>query len=204
MKEYQDHYFRKAKQENYPARSVYKLQEIDAKFHLLRPGMRLLDLGASPGSWTLWASRRVGTHGSVFACDLNPLTIALPDNVRFFQEDVFTRTQAFEEQLCAQAPFDGILSDMAPKTTGSVFTDQARSHNLALEAYAVAKRYLRRQGAFVVKIFMGPDVESYLKTLKQDFASVKTFKPKSSRSESKETFIIGMDFCGNGSAQDHA
>ncbi len=200
MKEYRDHYFLKAKRENYPARSVYKLQELDARFHLLKQGLRVLDLGASPGSWTLFAAQKVGSSGHVVACDLKAVTIDLPRQVEFFMENVFERSIAFEETLRAKGPFDLVISDMAPSTTGSGITDQARSFALAEEAFHVAEEHLAHNGNFVVKIFMGPDVQTLVASMRSAFTTVKIFKPKSSRSESKETFITGLGFCGTGSA----
>ena len=99
MKEYRDHYFLKAKQENYPARSVYKLKEIDGRFKIFRKGMKVLDLGAAPGSWSLGAAERVGAQGKVLACDIQSTVTVFPPNVEFHQEDVFQRSEAFERQL---------------------------------------------------------------------------------------------------------
>ena len=162
MKEYRDHYFLKAKREHYPARSVYKLKELDAKFRLLRPGQNVLDLGAAPGSWSLGAAERVGGKGFVLACDIQSTDTVFPPQVEFAQEDIFKRSPAFEARLAALGPFDVVLSDMAPRTTGTRFTDQARSLELAQEALAVARQWLRPGGHFVVKIFMGPDIQELL------------------------------------------
>lgn len=194
MKEYRDHYFLKAKKEHYPARSVYKLKELDARFHLLKPGMRVLDLGAAPGSWSLGAAEKVGSSGLVLGCDIQPTTTVFPPQVRFFVEDVFARSEAFEAALRAAGPFDVVMSDMAPSTIGAKFADQARSLELCLEAFAVARQFLREGGSFVVKIFMGPDVRELLLPMRKHFGLVKSFKPKSSRSESKETFFVGLKF----------
>lgn len=196
MKKYRDHYFNKAKQENYPARSVYKLKEIDKRFRLFRPGAKVLDLGASPGSWTLYAAEKVTEKGRVTAVDLNPPGTEFPPNVEFFQEDVFERSEVFNSRLQSIQPFDAVISDMAPKTSGVKFADQARSLNLAQEALYLAGEFLRPGGSFVVKIFMGPDVKAYTEEMRSYFKQVKTFKPKSSRSESKEIFYIGTDFTG--------
>lgn len=193
MKEYRDHYFRKAKEENYPARSVYKLKEIDARFHLLKKGMRVLDLGAAPGSWSLGAAERVGPTGLVLGCDIQEARTEFPPQVSFMLEDVFNRSPEFEARLDELGPFDAVISDMAPSTTGTKFTDQYRSLELALEAFEVAKARLKVGGSFVVKIFMGPDIQELLTPMRRAFASVKTFKPKSSRAESKETFFIGLN-----------
>lgn len=192
MKEYRDHYFRKAKAENYPARSVYKLKEIDDRFHLLRPGMRVLDMGAAPGSWSLCAAEKVGPSGLVLGCDIKDSETPFPPQVNFFKNDIFEPCTEFSEALVKSGPFDLALSDMAPSTTGSKFTDQARSLELAARAFELAAALLKPGGAFVVKIFMGPDIQELLTPMRQAFINVKTFKPKSSRSESKETFFIGL------------
>ncbi|MCH5276375.1 MAG: RlmE family RNA methyltransferase [Desulfovibrionaceae bacterium] len=194
MKTYRDHYFLKAKREKYPARSVYKLKEMDARFRLLKPGMTVLDLGAAPGSWSLYAAERVGSGGRVLACDLQATGTVFPSSVTFVQENVFERTPGFEALLDATGPFDLVMSDMAPRTTGTKFTDQARSLELCLEAVAVADRWLRPGGHFVTKIFMGPDFQDLARALRQRFDSVKTFKPNSSRAESKEIFELGLGF----------
>ena len=112
------------------------------------------------------------------------------------QEDVFNRSPAFEARLEELGPFDHVISDMAPRTTGTRFTDQARSLDLAVEALAVACLHLKQGGGFVVKIFMGPDVQELLAPMRKAFTTVKSFKPKSSRAESKETFFVGLGFRG--------
>ena len=196
MKTYRDHYFLKAKQQSYPARSVYKLKEMDAKFKLFKPGMKVLDLGAAPGSWSLAASERIGPSGCVLACDIQMVEAGFPANVRFLVADVFALSDAFEEALAQLAPFDVVMSDMAPNTTGTRFSDQARSYDLCCEALKVAERCLKPGASFVVKIFMGPDVQSFLAAMRAHFTSVKGFKPKSSRAESKEIFYVGFGFNG--------
>ena len=179
MKEYRDHYFLKAKRENYPARSVYKLKELDAKFRLLKPGMKVLDLGAAPGSWSLGVAEKVGSKGLVLACDIQSTETAFPPQVLFMQEDVFQRSAAFEAKLAELGPFDLVMT---------------------LEALAVACLHLKQGGNFVVKIFMGPDIQDLLTPMRKAFSSVKSFKPKSSRAESKETFFTGLGFRGDTAA----
>ncbi len=194
MKEYRDYYFRKAKEQNYPARSVYKLKELDAKFKLFRKGMKVLDLGAAPGSWSLGAAEKVGPQGRVLACDIQTTETPFPPNVLFMQEDVFNRSEDFETALVTHGPFDVVMSDMAPRTTGTKFTDQARSLELCIEALAVAEYVLKKNGSFIIKIFMGPDIQEVLSPMRRAFNTVKSFKPKSSRPESKETFFVAMGF----------
>ncbi len=194
MKTYRDHYFLKAKQEQYPARSVYKLKEIDKRFHIFRPGQRILDLGAAPGSWCLGAAERVGPTGLIIGADIQTTLTTFPAQVQFYQEDVFHRSPAFEALLASVGPFHVVLSDMAPSTTGHRGTDQARSAALCEEALDVATGCLIKGGSFIVKVFMGPDVKAYADALRKLFDSVKSFKPASSRSESMETFYVSRGF----------
>lgn len=194
MKEYRDYYFKKAKQDKYPARSVYKLQEMDKAHKLFRPGQHVLDLGACPGSWTLYAAQQVGPQGQVLGIDLNMPDTIFPAQVTFLQEDIFARSPRFVDAVQAGAPFDLVISDMAPKTTGSVFTDQARSMNLVEAAYEVAAEWLKAGGVFIAKVFEGPDVRPFVHSLRPAFVKVSMFKPKSSRAESKEIFILGLGF----------
>ncbi|MDE5833202.1 MAG: RlmE family RNA methyltransferase [Desulfovibrio sp.] len=196
MKEYRDYYFRKAKNENYPARSVYKLKELDSKFGLLKRGMKVLDLGAAPGSWTLGALEKIGETGKLIACDLKNIEIPTPPAAEFFQEDIFNPSGEFILKLKEAGPFDLVMSDMAPATTGSRFTDQARSMELFLRALEIAREHLGIGGSFVAKVFMGPDVRDALDVMRRVFKTVKTHKPKSSRPESKETFLAGLGYKG--------
>jgi len=194
MKKYQDFYFKRAKQENYPARSVYKLQEIQKQCSLLGPGQSVLDLGAAPGSWTQYAAEKVGPGGRVLAVDLNPPAISFPPAVTFIEDDAFSPGPELTAALADHAPFDVVISDMAPKTTGIKFADQANSHELCLRALEMARAFLKPGGRFVAKIFQGPDVKSFEGELRKSFAVVKAIKPKSSRPESKEMFYAGLGF----------
>lgn len=196
MKKYRDHYFLKAKRENYPARSIYKLKEIAKRFPVFKPGMRVLDLGAAPGSWSIGASEMIGPKGSVLGADILDTPTAFPANVTFMREDVFTRSDVFNAELAARAPFHVVMSDMAPNTTGHRGTDQAKSAALYEEALEVAKLYLIPGGSFVAKVFMGPDTKPFADAMRKVFTTVKSFKPQSSRSESIEIFYIGLGFKG--------
>lgn len=194
MKTYRDHYFKKAKQENYPARSVYKLQEIEKQSRLLAPGAAVLDLGACPGSWTLYAANKVGASGRVLSIDLNPGETAFPGNVTYLTGDMLEPGLDILRAFERLGPFDVVLSDMAPKTTGHKFTDQARSLELCEAALGVALDRLKPGGAFVVKIFQGPDAPAFQKGLRTWFEKVRVAKPKSSRAESKEIFYVATGF----------
>lgn len=196
MKKYRDHFFLRAKQEHYPARSIYKLKEIDKRFRVFKKGMRVLDLGAAPGSWSLGAAEKVGPEGFVLGADIQATDTHFPSNVLFLQENVFERSPGFETLLREKGPFDVVLSDMAPSTTGHRGTDQARSAALYEEALAVALGSLVKGGSFVVKVFMGPDVKPFADTLRKYFSVVKSFKPSSSRAESIESFYIALGHRG--------
>ena len=192
MKKYQDHYFKKAKQDKYPARSVYKLQEMDKRFHLLRSGQNILDLGATPGSWAIFAAKKTGPKGKVLAVDINETETSFPPQVLFMQGDILDRGESLQAAIHSRAPFDLVLSDMAPKTTGIKLKDQTQSVELAQAAMALAREVLAQGGTAAIKVFQGPDVPDFLKEMRQIFTKVKTFKPKSSRPESTEVFVLGF------------
>lgn len=196
MKKYRDHYFLKAKRENYPARSVYKLEEIHKRFRIFQKGMRVLDLGAAPGSWSLAAAGLVGPTGLVLGMDIQDTPTAFPPQVIFSQQDIRGPSPEFTALLREKGPFHVVMSDMAPSTTGHRSTDQARSAALCEEALALALDYLVQGGTFVVKVFMGPDVKALADTLRKHFSVVKSFKPASSRPESMETYYIALGFKG--------
>ncbi len=187
-----DHYFKKAKQENFAARSVFKLEEIDKKYKMFRSGQVVLDLGASPGSWSQYASKMAGENGKVLGVDLSPVTVKLKNAV-FIQadlrdlnlEDIF-REHGFEP------PFDIVMSDMAPKTTGIRMTDQARSMELCELALDVARRFLKKDGDFVCKLFHSDDFTKLRDEMKKTFAKVEAVKPDSTRKISKEIFLVGI------------
>lgn len=187
-----DHYFKKAKQENFAARSVFKLEEIDKKLKLFRPGQTVLDLGASPGSWSQYASQKVGGQGKVLGVDLSPVKVSLKNAV-FIQADLrdLNLEDIFREHGF-QPPFDLVLSDMAPKTTGIRFTDQARSMELCELALDVARRFLKPGGHFVCKLFHSDDFTKLRDEIKKDFQKFEAMKPDSTRKISKEIFLVGI------------
>jgi 23S rRNA (uridine2552-2'-O)-methyltransferase len=185
-----DHYARRAREERYPARSVHKLKEIQEKFGILKRRSRVLDLGCCPGSWLLYASKVVGEKGLVVGVDITPFTLRLPSNVRFVQHDVLAGEKSFLEAIGTN--FRTVLSDMAPSTTGSKFVDAQRSLQLSESALAISARVLRPGGAFVCKIFYGPDFKAFSDRVRKSFGRVVHFKPKSSRKASKEIYIVGL------------
>ena len=190
-----DFYARKARQENFPARSVYKLQEVDEKYGLLRPCFRVLDLGCAPGSWTMYAAGRVGPTGRVVGLDLNPAEARTGGAVTVLEADVFALTpESLPGALVEAGPFDVVLSDMAPKTTGQRSVDQARSLRLCQAALDLARAVLKPGGAFLFKIFQGPDADEFCRETADFFDVFRRIKPKSSRSFSPEIFGLGLKF----------
>ncbi|MEJ2167432.1 MAG: RlmE family RNA methyltransferase [Desulfobacterales bacterium] len=186
-KSWQDHYTRRAKKEQYPARSVYKLQEIQQKHFLIKKGHKILDLGCSPGSWLLYAARLTGEDGLVVGVDLEPVKIQLPPQVQIITADVFSLDV---ESLGKD--FNVVLSDMAPATTGHKAVDAARSFNLCEAALSIAQKVLVPGGHFICKIFQGQDFKQFQETVKAAFSELKIFKPQSSRKASKEIYLIGL------------
>ncbi len=189
-----DKWAKKAKEKGFPARSVFKLEEIQKKYKLLKPGFIVLDLGCAPGSWSKFAAKEVGNKGKVIGIDLQDVKISLPNFV-FLQKDAFSLEKKDFEALGIKV-FDVILSDMAPKTTGDKFGDHVRSVNLARRAFELASEVLKKGGSLVIKVFEGEKMPFLKKEIEKSFKSVKFFKPKSSRKESREIFIIALGFKG--------
>lgn len=185
----QDAFGHRAKREGYPARSVYKLEEIDKRVRLFRRGQRVLDLGAAPGSWTLYAAQRVGVEGKVFAIDLNPIEVSLPGNVQAIVGDINTYDLA---SLHGPSAFDLVISDMAPHTSGQRHADQFHSYELFIMALSAAEKHLAVGGHFVAKIFQGPEFENARKAMQGKFDKVRVIKPEASRQESYEMFLVGI------------
>lgn len=189
-----DFYARKAKQENFVARSIYKLEEIDNKHHLIRKNDFVLDLGASPGSWMQYASKKVGEHGKVFGIDLKPAEIKLPNTI-FVQGDINELNfEMLFEKYSLDKKFNVVMSDMAPNTSSNRFTDQARSYDLSMMALATAQKFLLTGGNFTCKIFDGEDAMNFRDNVKECFKEVFILRPKSTRDSSKEIFVTGKNF----------
>ena len=184
-----DAFTKAAKAQGYPARSVFKLEEIDRRTRLFRPGQRVLDLGAAPGSWTLYAAKKIGASGKLLAVDLSEIAIPLPPNTTFVRGDALSLAN---DDLGLFAPYDVVLSDMAPSTTGSKIADQARSFELFMRALAVADAWLSPGGAFVGKIFMSDDFTAAKAGVRALFDESRTIKPEGTRSSSVEVFVVGL------------
>jgi 23S rRNA (uridine2552-2'-O)-methyltransferase len=180
----------RARAEGYVARAVYKLKEIDEKYRLCREGMRVLDLGCSPGSWLQYIAARVGRRGLVLGVDAAPLAILVAPPLYFLQSAVESLDL---ESLAAISPgFDLVVSDLAPNTTGVREVDQRRSLELAQEALKLARRFLRPGGHFLVKIFAGPDLPELAAAIKKEFRTFRQVKPAGSRAASRELYLLGL------------
>jgi 23S rRNA (uridine2552-2'-O)-methyltransferase len=184
-----DRFTREAKARGFAARSVFKLEEIDRRVRLFRKGQRVLDLGASPGSWSQYAAERIGPSGKLVAVDLSPLAKTPAANVTFFTGDVLTLTA---EALNEHGPYDVVLSDMAPRTTGTRESDQAKSFELFMRALELAGALLSPGGNFVGKIFMGPDFPAAKRRVKELFETERAIRPEGTRESSFEIFLVGL------------
>jgi len=187
----QDHYFHRAKKEGFIARSVYKLEEVDRRVRLLKPGQRVLDLGCHPGSWLQYCARVVGKRGLVVGVDTRKISVELPPHVKFIQADVFELSPADLHHFSKE--FDVVLSDLAPATTGIRSVDSNRSSILLRQALDLAEDLLVPGGHFLGKIFQGSGFDEMVKELKSRFGKVKGIKPRATRKESKEIFLVAMD-----------
>lgn len=183
----QDSYGHRARREGYAARSVYKLEEIDRRLSLLRRGKRVLDLGAFPGSWTQYAADRVGREGRVVGIDLQEFAGELPPQAEMRAADVLTLDPS------TLGTFDVVLSDMAPSTSGQRHADQFRSTELYLSALRIAAEVLAPGGTFVGKIFQGAEFEDAREQTRQRFARVRVLRPRATRDESYELYLVGLD-----------
>jgi 23S rRNA (uridine2552-2'-O)-methyltransferase len=185
-----DPYVKRANAEGFRSRAAYKLQQIDAKDKLLRPGMTVVDLGAAPGGWSQVAAKAVGRAGRVIALDL--LEMAQVPGVTVICGDFQEQSvlEQVESALEGEA-VDLVLSDMAPNISGIASADQARAIGLAELALEFALKHLKPQGNFLVKSFHGAGYDGLVTTLRRSFQQVYTRKPDASRSRSSEVFLLG-------------
>ncbi len=189
-----DRYYKRAKDQNYAARSVYKLDEIDRRFKLFKKGKRVLDLGCRPGSWLQFALERIGHKGFAVGLDRQPLDIALPGNAAVVVGDVLQMDPA---ELRAVLPGDGgcfhvVLTDMAPDTSGVAFADQVRSVELFCCALDLATQVGCPGGAFVGKLFMGEGFDETLARVRQHYKKCKTVRPDATRKSSREVYLVAQ------------
>lgn len=184
-------YTRLAREQGYPARSVYKLKEIDEKYKLIRKGDRVLDLGCAPGSWLLYLGQKVGDKGRVVGFDIDDVKIPASANIVFVKKSVFDLTEAdFKNK------FDVVVSDLSPNTSGIKLLDAGRSLEMAEKAFEITQKVLKPKGNFVCKIFKNELSDEFFGQMKGYFNFAKRFKPRAVVKKSKEFYIIGQGFRG--------
>lgn len=188
-----DQFHRRAREQGFRARAVFKLEELDAKLNLVKPGARVLDLGCAPGSWLQYCQKRAGYGARLVGLDRAPLDPPI-GNARLLVGDVHTISLA--ELLGELEAFDLVLSDMAPDTSGIRHLDQARSESLFERALEIAEATLAPGGNFVGKLFQGPEFTNLVQRCRSRFDKVKIIKPQSSRTTSIEQYIVGCGFRG--------
>jgi 23S rRNA (uridine2552-2'-O)-methyltransferase len=188
-----DPYVQRARREGWRSRAVFKLEEIDRKERLLRPGMVCVDLGAAPGGWSQYVTQKLDGRARIVAVDLLPMD-ALPE-VEFIQGD-FRDDEVFEALLEAvgEEGADLVMSDMAPNITGTKAVDQPRSMHLAELALDTARRILKPGGNFVCKVFQGEGFDEFVRDARNSFERVRVFKPEASRSASREVYLVARNF----------
>lgn len=198
-RQFSDPYVKRAQEQGLRSRAAYKLLEIQDKDRLIRPGMRILDLGAAPGGWSQVAARLVGDKGRVYALDL--LAMEPIAGVTVLQGD-FREDAVLAElrSVLDGSPIDLVLSDMAPNLSGATAVDQPRAMYLAELALDLAREVLKPGGALVVKLFQGEGFDGFLRELRGLFAQVLSRKPKASRPESRELYLVGKGYRGRGGA----
>ena len=191
MKEhFDDHYVKMAQKAGYRSRSTFKLEEIDKKDKLIRPGMVVVDLGSAPGGWSDYALRKMGDKGTIVALDILPMTPLT--GVHFIEGD-FREDSVLDElnEVVNGQKIDLVLSDMAPNITGVASIDQPSSMYLVELALDFALTNLSKQGVFLVKVFQGEGFEQYMKAMRDGFQKVITRKPDASRPRSREVYLLG-------------
>ena len=188
-----DPYVKKAAQRNVRSRAYFKLEQIQAKERILKPGIMCADLGASPGGWSQYAAGIVGSHGRIWAVDLVPMEPI--SGVQFLQGDFTSgETRQALKRALLDSSLDLVMSDMAPNITGNRAVDQARSMLLAEEALVFSEIALERGGTFLVKLFQGDDFEDFVELAKGRFQRVRLLKPQASRPESREMYLLARSY----------
>ncbi len=196
MKEhFDDHYVKRSQKDGYRSRAVYKLEELDKKYNLVKPGQTIVDLGAAPGGWSQYCGLKLGSNGNIFALDILPMD-ALAD-VHFIQGD-------FREEAVLQQLLDSIgerkahlvLSDMAPNMSGVDAVDIPRAMYLTELALELAQIVLAKDGNYLVKVFQGEGFDDYVRQCRQLFNKVMIRKPDASRDRSREVYVLAQGFKG--------
>jgi len=190
---FDDAYVKQAQREGYRSRAAYKLLEIQHKDHILKHGIRVIDLGAAPGGWSQVATRLIGATGQVISVDLLPVDPMA--HMEFIQGD-FTEQSVLDKilDILGNNPVDLVMSDMAPNISGIKAVDQPRAMYLAELALDLAQNVLRDNGDFLIKVFQGSEFDSYIRELRSSFDRVVTRKPKASRPNSREVYLLARGY----------
>ncbi|MBI2091792.1 MAG: RlmE family RNA methyltransferase [Deltaproteobacteria bacterium] len=188
-----DYYYKKAKDEGRASRASFKLEQIQSRYHIIKRGDVVLDLGAAPGSWMEVVSEIVGDKGFVVGVDLLPLKVKLKTNMQFFQGDL-NQTEEILSHLHQTEEVDVVLSDMAPNTSGVAFKDAYLSYELCLKALEAAETLLKSGGNFIAKIFQGKEVDDFRRELRRHFSKIETYIPPATRVTSKEIYLIAIGY----------
>ncbi|HIO92355.1 MAG TPA: 23S rRNA (uridine(2552)-2'-O)-methyltransferase RlmE [Leucothrix mucor] len=195
---FDDEYVKKSQQDGYRSRAVYKLEEIQIREQLIKPNMKVIDLGAAPGGWSQYATKLVGKNGRVIASDI--LDIDPLPFVEFIQGD-FTEESVLNEILSvldkdssSNKKLDIVISDMSPNMSGVESIDLPRSLYLCELALEMAREVLKPGGSLLVKLFQGQGSDEYLRDVRSSFKQVKIRKPKASRARSKEVYVVAKNF----------
>jgi len=188
-----DHFYRQAKKEGYRARSAFKLKQINKRFHVLKRGQMVIELGCAPGGWLQVMREVVGEEGTVIGVDIKGITPL--EGVIFIKGDI-TSEETIKRivEIVGGRKLDVLCSDMSPDISGNYSLDQARSIYLCEIALSLSRQLLKRGGACILKVFQGEDFPSFLNSIKKEFLTVKCFTPQASRKASSETYIIAKGF----------
>lgn len=189
MKKVKDFYYKKAKEENYNARSVFKLEEAQNKFKFIKSSDRVLDIGCSPCSFSQYMLNKIIKSGSVIGVDIIPNSFSHPKFTFILGDIKEMNLKTFND-----IKFDVVISDAMPNTTSDKETNHFRSISLSKSIFNLAKEVLKNEGIFFIKVFDGKDLPDFKNELKEYFKSVEVFKPKSSRNESREIFLFSKYF----------
>ncbi len=196
MRKVNDFYSKKAKKEKYPARSIYKLEEAQEKYKFIRRGDSVLDLGCYPGSWSLYASEIVGPKGVVVGVDLQQADCSPRGEggtIHWLCQDIM-EPELIPLVRKIRPAFRVLVSDLAPKTSGNRWVDAQNSLDLVHATLILAEQLLLNKGHYICKVFQGEDFPAFVREVKKRFEMVKVIKPKSSRVESREVFVLGMKY----------
>ncbi len=189
MKKVHDHYFKQAKKEHYLARSVYKLEEIDRRYRVLGKGACVLDIGCAPGSWSQYILKKIGS-GKVTGIDMKKCVSVSDPRYTYLKKNLFDLGPEFLQTNTRS--FDVITSDAAPKTTGQKFVDHQNSLSIVRRVFEIAPHVLKDGGTVIAKVFQGEDLKEFVESIKGSFEKIDLCKPKSSRKESSELFIVAQ------------